>query len=206
MNFTGFSAEDFNVFTIDGLEPRMEALTTRIRPKLETIGQQLAQDLSALTGEVMFPHVAKHARRTINPPNDTWVAFAANKRGYKMLPHFQVGLWETHVFIWFAVIYEAPDKAKIGKNLEENLSAIRKQIPEDYVWSVDHMKPEVLPHSNLSEDDLLKMTDRLQNVKKAELLCGYQIPREKAVKMSGKELYRTFHDVFVTLLPLYKLT
>ena len=37
-------------------------------------------------------HVAKHARRSVNPPIDTWVAFAPNKRGYKMLPHFQIGL------------------------------------------------------------------------------------------------------------------
>ena len=36
-----------------------------------------------------YPHVAKHARRSVNPPKDTWVAFATSKRGYKMLPHFK---------------------------------------------------------------------------------------------------------------------
>ncbi|NDI33538.1 DUF1054 family protein [Chengkuizengella sediminis] len=72
MSFQGFTKEDFNVFTIDSLEPRMEALITHVRPKLEWLGAEIAPYLSAVTGEEMFPHVAKHARRTVNPPNDTW--------------------------------------------------------------------------------------------------------------------------------------
>ena len=205
MNISGFTAEDFNVFKIDGLEPRMEALIQRIRPKLDTLGTYFSQELSVLSGEEMFPHVAKHARRTINPPNDTWVAFAPNKRGYKMLPHFQIGLWETHVFVWFAVIYEAPSKGEIGKTFMDNAAEIKTLIPEDYVWSTDHTKPEVIPHKDLAQDDLEKMFQRLQAVKKAELLCGIQIPRDEAVKMSGDAFVQTIHDVFVKLLPLYKM-
>jgi hypothetical protein len=34
------------------------------------------------------------------------LAFANSKRGYKKLPHFQIGLWDTHMFVWFAIIYE----------------------------------------------------------------------------------------------------
>ena len=39
-----------------------------------------------------FAHVAKHMRRTVNPPDDTWVAFAADKRGYKKHCHFKVAI------------------------------------------------------------------------------------------------------------------
>ena len=70
----------------------------------------------------MYPHIAKHARRTINPPNDTWISFSSNPRGYKMQPHFQIGLWETHLFIWYAVIYEAKDKAPKGQRLLAKLN------------------------------------------------------------------------------------
>ncbi len=31
----------------------------------------------------MFPHVAKHARRSVNPPADSWVAFANSKEAIK---------------------------------------------------------------------------------------------------------------------------
>jgi len=81
-----WTADDFNVFSIEGLEHRMNALQTKIQPKFQVIGEHISTYLSSRgTGE-FFPHVAKHARRTVNPPNDSWVAFAAAKRGYKALP------------------------------------------------------------------------------------------------------------------------
>lgn len=39
MTFNGFKKEDFDVFTIDGLEERMEALIATVRPKLEALGE-----------------------------------------------------------------------------------------------------------------------------------------------------------------------
>ncbi|KKK39705.1 hypothetical protein WQ57_03170 [Mesobacillus campisalis] len=205
MTFSGFTDKDFEVFTIDGLDERMEALKQHIRPKLEELGSHFTPQLSSLVGDEMYYHVAKHARRTKNPPNDTWVAFAANPRGYKMMPHFQIGLWETHLFVWFALIYEAPNKEKFGKLLERNADTIFSQTPEDFVWSTDHTKPDVIPQSGLSKDELLSLFNRLQTVKKAEILCGYQIPRDKAITLSSDELIEKIEVVFKTLLPLYKL-
>lgn len=205
MDIKGFTNEDFNVFTIDGLDQRMDAIKTLIRPKFETLSQIFTEELSVLTQDPMYPHIAKHARRTINPPNDTWISFSSNPRGYKMQPHFQIGLWETHLFIWYAVIYEAKDKAQKGQRLASQTESIKNLIPSDYVWSIDHMKPEVIPHSTLSTDGLNDMFNRLQTVKKAELLCGYQIPREEAVQLSGDQLVEIIHDVFVHLIPLYNV-
>ncbi|MEJ9232193.1 DUF1054 domain-containing protein [Peribacillus butanolivorans] len=205
MNIASFSADDFNVFKIDGLEPRMDALKEQIQPKLQALGEHFSQQLSVMTGEEMFPHVAKHARRKVNPPNDTWVAFAANSRGYKMMPHFQIGLWETHMFIWFAVIYEAPNKVEIGRHLEQNTKQLIKNIPSHYVWSMDHTKPEVIPHDGLSVDDLNSMFNRLQTVKKAEILCGIRISREEAIQLNDDDFIKTINDAFEHLLPLYKL-
>ncbi|MGD6803519.1 YktB family protein [Rossellomorea vietnamensis] len=205
MNFTGFTENDFNIFTIDGLDERMEALIETVRPKLEILGQHFSPALSTMTGDEMFPHVAKHARRSVNPPDDTWVAFANNKRGYKKHPHFQIGLWETHVFVWFAVIYEAPGKEQFGSKLEQNLERIQKIIPQNFVWSGDHTKPESRALSEMDEQELSSLFQRLQTVKKAEILCGIRIPREQAVKLSGDETIEIISDAFVKLLPLYKL-
>ncbi|GHI01386.1 YktB family protein [Neobacillus kokaensis] len=204
MKFNGFTNEDFDVFLIDGLEPRMDALKERIRPKLETLGSYFEPTLSAITGEEMFVHVAKHARRTINPPKDTWVAFANNKRGYKMMPHFQIGLWHTHLFIWFAVIYEAPQKSEIGEKFSKKAAKIYKEIPEDFVWSVDHTKPETIKHQQISKDELKNIFERLQSVKKAELLCGYTIDRDQAIMLGSEGLLEKINDVFQKVIPLYK--
>ncbi|WP_421384373.1 YktB family protein [Bacillus salacetis] len=205
MNFNGFTEDDFNVFSIDGLEDRMEALIETVRPKLDALGTHFSPTLSTMTGDEMFPHVAKHARRSVNPPDDTWVAFANNKRGYKKHPHFQIGLWETHVFVWFAMIYEAPAKEEYGKKLEQNIDRITDIIPRNFVWSGDHTKPEVQPFSEMDKEELTSLFKRLQTVKKAEILCGIQIPREKAVKLSGDETIEIISDAFVKLLPLYNL-
>lgn len=205
MEFKGFEEKDFEVFNIDGLENRMEALIATVRPKLEDLGTHFSPTLSTLTGDEIFTHVAKHARRSVNPPEDTWVAFASSKRGYKMLPHFQIGLWETHVFVWFAVIYEAPIKVSYGKSLEKEWKSLKKQIPKTFVWSLDHTKPDVFTQSELSDEEFKDMFIRLQNVKKAEILCGIQIKREDAVKMSGEQFIQNVEDTFKLLMPLYKL-
>src|SRR3954469_16592616 len=165
MDFDGFTNEDFDVFQIDGLEARMDALKNTVRPKLEQLGDYFAPTLTALTEDEMFIHVAKHARRTINPPKDTWVAFANNPRGYKMLPHFQIGLWNTHLFIWFAVIYEAPQKQEIAARFTKKINKIYKEIPKDFVWSLDHMKPESVQHGTLSKEEFRSMLERLGTVK-----------------------------------------
>ncbi|HWN90907.1 MAG TPA: DUF1054 family protein, partial [Verrucomicrobiae bacterium] len=92
MSFPGFTPADFKVFDIDGFKPRMEAIKTRIRPKLEAMGRDLLPDVARIAGDTAFAHVAKHARRTVNPPDDTWVAFALDKRGYKKHCHFKVAV------------------------------------------------------------------------------------------------------------------
>ncbi|MEH7377219.1 MULTISPECIES: YktB family protein [Neobacillus] len=206
MSFKGFTNEDFDVFLIDGLEARMAALKEIIRPKLEDLGEYFAPSISLLSDDEMFVHVAKHARRTINPPKDTWVAFSNSPRGYKMLPHFQIGLWNTHLFIWFAVIYEAPQKDKIAARFSKKITKIFKDTPKDFVWSIDHTKPETIEHRQLTKDDLHSLFDRLQNVKKAELLCGYTIDREQVIQLGSDGLIQQIEDVFNKVATLYKIS
>ncbi|HEY2421798.1 MAG TPA: DUF1054 domain-containing protein [Neobacillus sp.] len=205
MDFNGFIKEDFDVFLIDGLEARMDALKESIRPKLESLGRYFAPILTSLTDDEMFVHVAKHARRTINPPKDTWVAFANNPRGYKMQPHFQIGLWNTHLFIWFAVIYEAPQKEVIGARFEKKVNKIYKEIPKEFDWSLDHTKPETIKHGQISKKILHTYFERLQNVKKAELLSGFIIERENVIHLGAEGLLEQINDVFNKVTPLYKI-
>ena len=201
-----FTEKDFDVFKIDGLDSRMEAIKTTIRPKLELLGNYLVPYLSVLTGEENYYHVAKHARRTVNPPNDTWVAWSTSKRGYKSLPHFQVGLWSTHLFIWFAVIYEAPNKESYGKQIISHTDEIMQQIPKQFVWSVDHTRPEGISHQSINGKALVDMGQRLSQVKKSELLCGLHIDRNDPILSNPEQLINTIENTFSHLVPLYKLS
>ncbi|CAH1208672.1 DUF1054 domain-containing protein [Paenibacillus sp. JJ-223] len=206
MTFSGFNDNDFDVFQIPGLEPRMEMLIERVRPKLETIGAELAPYLTELCGEEMFVHVAKHARRTVNPPIDTWVAWASSKRGYKALPHFEVGLFGTHLFVIFAIIYESPNKAAFAEGLERQLREVRRFMPQGYYWSMDHMSPTGTLQQDMQDEDYDKIITKLKTVKKAEVMCGLRIERDDPLAADGEKLLETVRQTFKTLLPLYKMS
>lgn len=203
MSFKGFTPADFAVFSLPGFEERMAALKTIVRPKLEALGSLMAPRLSEAVGMPMYAHVAKHARRTVNPPQDTWVAWSANARGYKAHPHFQVGLWQSHVFAQFALIYEAPQKARFAQRLRENLAEIR--LPEDFVWSGDHTQPEAVAHGAMDAAAFATFLDRLERVKKAEALCGIHVMAHEPLVKDGEALLARIEEVFRATMPLYRM-
>ncbi|PEP62444.1 YktB family protein [Bacillus pseudomycoides] len=205
MTLQTFKEKDFAVFSVDGLEERMNAIKTNIHPKLEALGEQFSHYLSEQTSEAFFYHVAKHARRKVNPPNDTWVAFSTNKRGYKMLPHFQIGLWGTHAFIYFGLIYECPQKVEAAHAFLGHLNDLKTNIPNDFVWSIDHTKPGVKPHNMLEANELQKMIERLATIKKAELLVGIHISPEEFSTLTDEQFLTKVEATMQSLLPLYKI-
>ncbi|KQY87532.1 hypothetical protein ASD24_06685 [Paenibacillus sp. Root52] len=206
MNFSGFNSRDFDVFQVPGLEPRMEMLIERVRPKLEALGAELAPYLTELCGEEMFVHVAKHARRTVNPPIDTWVAWGSSKRGYKALPHFEVGMFDTHMFVIFAVIYESPNKITFAEALERELDEVRRNLPGEFYWSMDHMDPQGTFHKDMKSEDYDKIITKLKTVKKAEVMCGLRIERDDPLAADREQLLKTIRSTFKTLLPLYRMS
>jgi len=202
MSFIGFTESDFNTFHIEGLDERMAAIQSRIQPKFSTIGETLTADLTAMLGTEMFLHIAKHARRTVNPPKDTWLAIANNKRGYKKHPHFQVGLFDDHVFIWLAYIYELPEKEKFAQTFIDHMGLINETVPGDFVVSQDHMKKDASPIKDLDLGEALK---RFRNVKKAEFLVGRHIKANDPLLQNGDAFLQLARETFETLVPVYQL-
>lgn len=199
-----FSPEDFKAFDVEGLDARMEALNEYIRPQLYQLGEYFADFFRAQTGETFFSHVAKHARRSVNPPKDTWVAFAPNKRGYKMLPHFQIGLFRDHLFVMFGVMHETKDKAKYAKVFEQHIDDI-KQLPDDYSISIDHMKPDKPLIKDITEEQLHEAIQRAIHVKKGEFFVArYVEPHDSRLK--DDDTFLTFiEETFTQFLKFYNV-
>lgn len=206
MIFTGFNSTDFETFRIEGLQPRMTAIRSRIQPKFQAIGQALLADLSVLAGDEMFLHIAQHARRKVNPPKDTWLAFCHNRRGYKKHPHFQIGLFDDRVFIWLAYIYELPDKMNIAENMIQQIDRIRSMVPPHYVLSMDHMSKDALSIDQLDRIQFLQALERFRNVKKAELLIGRHISAHDPLLANGFAFLQEALTTFQTLMPIYKMS
>lgn len=203
MSVQGFAPQDFAVFAIDGLAPRMEALRERIQPKFRLLGDELRADLSALSGNEMHVHIAQHLRRTTNPPKDTWMAFASGKRGYKMLPHFQIGLFDDHLFLWFALIYELPEKAAIAGRLLRQVRKLKALVPDDYVISLDHTKKDHHRAGDWKERDWRAAMERLRDVRSAEFLVGRHLPPNDPLVADGSALAALARETFAVLMPFY---
>ncbi|QHL03399.1 DUF1054 family protein [Staphylococcus aureus] len=197
-----FKPKDFKAFNVEGLDARMEALNEYIRPQLHELGEYFSDFFTSQTGETFYPHVAKHARRSGNPPKDTWVAFATSKRGYKMLPHFQIGMFEDQLFVMFGIMHEAKDKATRAKVFERKFKAIQ-QLPDDYRVCLDHMKPDKPFIKDLTDDDLKEAIQRAINVKKGEFFIARAItPQDKRLK-SDKAFIAFLEETFDQFLPFY---
>ncbi|SDI65281.1 YktB family protein [Natribacillus halophilus] len=205
MNLPTFTQHDFQTFEIDGLEPRMEAIRERIQPKFKALGEPLADELSDLTGNDMFLHIAKHARRKTNPPTDTWLAVAHDNRGYKKHPHFQVGLFDDHLFMWLAYIYELPNKKEIAERLLAQQTHL-EQLPNDYAVSLDHTKKNAQTLVEMDSEDMEKSLVRFRDVKKGEFLIGRQIAHDDPLLGDGEKLFTTIMETFRTLQPFYEQT
>ncbi|MGX5161040.1 YktB family protein [Staphylococcus aureus] len=197
-----FKPKDFKAFNVEGLDARMEALNEYIRPQLHELGEYFSDFFTSQTGETFYPHVAKHARRSVNPPKDTWVAFATSKRGYKMLPLFQIGMFEDQLFVMFGIMHEAKDKATRAKVFERKFKAIQ-QLPDDYRVCLDHMKPDKPFIKDLTDDDLKEAIQRAINVKKGEFFIARAItPQDKRLK-SDKAFIAFLEETFDQFLPFY---
>lgn len=203
MTTVQWTNQDFDVFTIDGLEPRMEALINQVRPKFNELGDTFAHYFTVELGEEFFAHVAKHARRTVNPPHDSWVAFAPNKRGYKAMPHFQIGLFESHLFINLAVIYEAPQKNDMAARLLAQPELFHA-LPKNFYVAGDHMSPVTQNITEAIEKrDIEKLLTRLQTVKKGEFIVGRTLSREETIRLLPTAFNNVVEETFDALLPIY---
>src|SRR6202158_4857724 len=86
----GFTPRDFELFAVEDFSTRMRLIYEHVRPRLIKLGNELAPELSRKLHMEFFPHVARHARRTVKPPAETWAAFGPSPKGYKRYGYLRV--------------------------------------------------------------------------------------------------------------------
>jgi uncharacterized protein YktB (UPF0637 family) len=208
MAFPGFTASDFKVFEISGFAPRMAAIKSRIRPKLEAAGRDLLPDVARIGGGEAFVHVAKHARRTVNPPDDTWVAFCQDKRGYKKHPHFKVAVSRRAVRFLFEAGPQHADKKRW-------LAAWKRDAPRlvpvlrrarDLAWfKNEHDETPAAILSELGADAVAGLGDELVRTRDGQLVLGRVVSAEEAARWKPADYARAARETFQLLAPLYRL-
>lgn len=196
-----FTKKDFDVFEIEGLEPRMEGIRSIIQPKFQSLDDYFAKELGAALETELFVHIAQHRRRTVYPPENTWSALSQKKRGYKMEPHFQLGIWPEYLFMWLSFIDNPKNEEEIAQAFLDQLSLFQ-ELSDDFYVSIDHTKPEI---TKLNETDLTKVLCRFRDVKKGEFQIGRIIKKEDICLEDPKKARQYMLETYKKMLPLYRL-
>lgn len=195
-----FNSSDFEIFQDKTLNGRMSKVRQQLDPKFELIADQLLPIFKE-NGLLVYSHVAKHARRTVNPPVNTWVAFGPNKRGYKKDPHIELGFWDDRLFIWLCLL----EQSKQFPIMKERLRLIEPQVAKlkaDVVLSNDHMDKIIL--SNQPEQFEQVISEYSTKRTKEVLVGNVWLKGDPFFKLDDQEQTAEIIRQFRMLLPLYQ--
>lgn len=196
-----FTEKSFAVFDVEGLDGRMAAIRKEIQPTFQQLDEVFQQVLEPLLGEELFIHIAQHRRRTTYPPENTWSALSRQKRGYKMEPHFQLGIWPDYVFMWLSCIDQPKNEQAIAQALLDNQQVIAGLSP-DFVLSGDHTQPKV---EKLSPENTERLLKRFRDVKKGEFQIGRIIKKEDPIWKDPEAAQAFMVETYEQLVPIYQL-
>jgi len=208
MPSSAFSAADFKIFDVTGFQARMSEIRGRVRPKLEALGHSLAPAIQRTTGEATFAHVAKHARRTVNAPDDTWVAFTSNERGYKKHPHFKVAVSRSCMRFLFEIGPEHADKkrwAAAWKRSAPKLAPVLRRVKGLAWFKSEHDEEAAAALSDMSPEQLAGLADELTRTRDGQFVVGRIVPASDAAHWTEAQYREAALETFRALAPLYRL-
>lgn len=196
-----FTEKSFDVFTVEGLDDRMAAIRQEIQPTFQQLDEVFQQKLEPLLDEKLVIHIAQHRRRTTYPPENTWSALSRQKRGYKMEPHFQLGIWPDYVFMWLSCIDQPKNEKEIAQALLDHPEVFDDLSP-DFVLSGDHTKPKV---EELSPENTERLLKRFRDVKKGEFQVGRIIKKDDPMWTNPEAAQAYMIETYEKLVPIYQL-
>ncbi len=208
MSFKGFTQRDFDIFDLPDFSSRMPTLKAEITPKLKLLAEVIAPQLPEVTGHPMHIHVAAHLRRTVNAPEETWAAYAREKRAYKPYVHFRTAINGGGIKITCFLEDYARDKPSFAANLATNsvkLATYLKEHPE--ILSYDMMDPYGKPLAGRSLDKkaLKAFAGRLKTVKSQHASFGIYIPKSNPTVGDSKALSEMIVQNISDLMPIYRI-
>jgi uncharacterized protein YktB (UPF0637 family) len=202
MTTIGFTRDDFEVFGIPTFAERMQAIKNRVRPQLIALGETLQPALDDLTKHEVFPHVAKHARRTVNPPPETWVAFGPSARGYKKYGYFGLVISRGGLHTRIVVKDEAEHRSRMANMLMDRAEALARLFRTQQVARYDRWDFTGIPAMVKPTADFWKGVAEALARKTGGLDVGYGWPVARAVKLTEQDVL----EAFEALAPLYEVT
>lgn len=197
----GFTPADFKVFSVDGFDERMQQIYTHVRPKLIRLGDELAPELARSLHMEFFPHVAKHARRTINPPPETWAAFGPSPKGYTRFGFLALCISEAGIHARAVVKSEADMRPKIGRLLKAHSAQLAKAFNGTGIARYDKWDFHQMPEEATADADFFSALGQSLEKKSGGIDVGFGWKVKEALLLDREEVVNAFRE----LAPLYRV-
>lgn len=203
-----FDRKDFKVFDVTRFADRMHAIRERIQPRLHEIGESLGPVIADLLDQPVFAHVARHARRTVNPPEDTWVAFGLDKRGYKKDVHFKIAVSRNAVRLLFEVGPDYYDKSGWHRSWKREFGSLAGQLgkaPKLTWFRNEHDEDPAAGLGRLETDALRDLGQELVRRREGQLVLGRRLDEKAVLGMTEAAFRKAVIGTFQPLTPLFLL-
>jgi uncharacterized protein YktB (UPF0637 family) len=197
----GFKPRDFEVFSVEDFSERMALIYEHVRPRLVKLGNELAPELSRKLGLEFFPHVAKHARRTVNPPAETWTAFGPSPKGYKRYGYLALCISEAGLHARAVVKTEADHRPEIGARIGAKVSELAKSFRGTRIAHYEKWDFRNLPKTNAADSAFFDSIADGFGTKTGVLDVGFGWKVKDAMRLERAELL----DAWSELEPLYRV-
>ncbi len=204
--FAGFAAEDFAVFEVPGFEARMPRLREIVKPKLIQIAGLLPARIAKMGDYPACPHVAQHLRRTVNAPEETWVAFSPSPKAYKPFVHYRVAVSRDRVRVTVFVEDYADEKLRFAASLAANADELSRYLemhPEIAAFQIPDEEGQPSRGAALTPDRLREFAERVRRVKGQHAVFGIVYPRRHASLRSGAACTNAVLKSMRLLKPFY---
>ena len=197
----GFIRRDFEVFAIDGFSARLAKIYEHIRPRLVRLGVELTPKLSRKLDVEFFPHVAKHMRRSANPPAETWIAWGPSAQGYMRHPYLALCVSGAGVDVRVVVKTEAEHRVEMGRRLKASASALEKSFRGNKIQRYEKWDFIKLPKPVAANAEFFNALGAALEKKNGTIDVGFGWTWREAIGLDVNEVL----DAFGELGPLYEV-
>jgi uncharacterized protein YktB (UPF0637 family) len=197
----GFLRRDFEVLAIEGFSTRMAKIDELINPRLTRLGSRLAPDLSQKLGMEFFPHIARHMRRTANPPAETWVAFGPSRAGYKRYGYLALCISAAGIHARTVVKSDADNRPEIARAIKSRSADLEKSFRGTKIQQYQNWDCGELPRSTVAGADFFDGLGDALAKKTGGIDVGFGWPVRDALTVDRAEVL----DAFRELEPLYRV-
>ncbi|MHB8381260.1 MAG: DUF1054 family protein [Candidatus Binataceae bacterium] len=197
----GFTPSDYKIFEIEGFSARMEQIGARVRPRLTRLGVELAPELGRKLHLEFFPHVAKHMRRTVNPPAETWAAWGPSPKGYKRYGYLALCISRLGIHARVVVKSDADHRPEMADRIAAKSAALAKSLRGAKIARYDRWDFAAMPEERSADEELFAaISDALQK-KTGAIDLGFGWPVREALRIDRAEVI----DAFGELEPIYRI-